>query len=105
LRYRLSITGAKEIERLMTLRIHRAEDGDHVHFNLSGRMKAEHVVEIQRLCELEANAQKLVLDLKEVTLVDRDAVTFLARCEKDGTTLTNCPPYIREWIARERNGN
>jgi anti-anti-sigma regulatory factor len=88
----------------MTLRIQRAEDGDHVLFNLSGRMKAEHVAEIQRLCELETNDQKLVLDLKEVTLVDRDAVMFLGSCEVDGTKLTNCPPYIREWILRERNG-
>jgi hypothetical protein len=67
-------------------------------------MKAEHLAEIQRLCELEANGQKLVLDLKEVTLVDRDAVTFLARCEVDGKRLTNCPAYIKEWIVRERNG-
>jgi hypothetical protein len=67
-------------------------------------MKAEHVAEIQRLCELEANGQKVVMDLKEVTLVDRDAVMFLASCEVDGTKLTNCPPYIREWIVRERNG-
>jgi hypothetical protein len=94
----------KETESLMTLRIQRAEDGDQVHFNLSGRMKAEHVAEIQRLCELEANGHGLVLDLKEVTLVDRDAVEFLARCEVDGKKLTNCPPYIREWILRERNG-
>jgi anti-anti-sigma regulatory factor len=88
----------------MTLRIQRAEDGDQVHFNLSGRMKAEHVAEIQRLCELETNDQKLVLDLKEVTLVDRDAVMFLASYEVDGARLTNCPPYIREWIMRERDG-
>jgi anti-anti-sigma regulatory factor len=88
----------------MTLRIQRAEDGEHILFNLSGRMKAEHVAEIQRLCDLETNGQRLVLDLKEVTLVDRDAVTFLAQCEKGGARLTNCPPYIREWIVRERNG-
>jgi anti-anti-sigma regulatory factor len=94
----------KEIKSLMTLRIQRAEDGDHVLFNLSGRIKAEHVAEIQRLCELEVNGHRLVLDLKEVTLVDRDAVEFLASCEVGGTRLTNCPPYIREWILRERNG-
>jgi anti-anti-sigma regulatory factor len=88
----------------MTLRIQRADDGDQVLFNLSGRIKAEHVAEIQRLCELEADGQKLVLDLKEVTLVDRDTVMFLASCEVDGTRLMNCPPYIREWILRERDG-
>ena len=91
--------------RSMTLRIQRAEDGDKVVFNLSGRMKAEHVSEMQRLCEIEEKDQSLVLDLKELTLVDRDAVRFLARSEDGGAKLRNCPPYIREWIARERDGH
>jgi anti-anti-sigma regulatory factor len=86
----------------MTLKIQRAEDGDQVIFNLSGRIKAENVDEIQRLFQLEAKNQSLILDLKEVTLVDRDAVTFLEQREEDGTTLSNCPLYIREWILRER---
>ncbi len=87
----------------MTLRIQRAEDGERVVFNLSGRMRAEHVAEIQRLFELEAMNQTLILDLKEVTLVDQDTVTFLARREENGIMLSNCPPYIREWIFRERD--
>jgi len=43
--------------------------------------------------------------LKDVTLVDRDAVKFLALCEADSITLENCPAYIREWIERERGQN
>jgi hypothetical protein len=39
--------------------------------------------------------------LKDVTLVDREAVKFLARCEADSIELENCPPYIREWIQSE----
>jgi hypothetical protein len=42
-----------------------------------------------------------VLDLKDVILVDRDTVRFLRARERDGIALRNCPPYIREWIARE----
>jgi predicted metal-binding protein len=42
------------------------------------------------------------LDLKDVTLVDRDAIKYLADCEADGTKLANCPAYVREWIGRER---
>jgi len=49
--------------------------------------------------------RNLVLDLGNVKLVDRGAVRFLARHEARGTTLRNCPGYIREWILRERNGN
>jgi predicted metal-binding protein len=39
--------------------------------------------------------------LKDVTLVDRDAIKFLIDCKAGGIKLENCPPYIREWIERE----
>jgi hypothetical protein len=38
------------------------------------------------------------LDLKDVTLVNREVVHFLGRCETDKITLKNCPAYIRDWI-------
>ena len=85
----------------MTLRIQKAENGEVVDFTLSGRIKAEEVAELQRLFEVEGNDHRIVLDLKEVKLVGRDAVKFLARCEANGTRLENCPAYIREWIGRE----
>jgi hypothetical protein len=40
------------------------------------------------------------LDLREITLVDREAVSYLALCEFRGIRLRNCPPYVREWIAK-----
>ena len=43
-----------------------------------------------------------ILDLTEVTLVDLAAVQFLIRCENEGIELAHCPPYVREWIVRER---
>jgi hypothetical protein len=46
----------------------------------------------------------LVLDLKEVKLVDRDAVRFLAEIEAQGARLRNCSAFVREWISRERSG-
>jgi hypothetical protein len=87
------------------LRIQRSANGKVV-FTLSGRIEPEHVEELQRVCSLEAIDRLLVLDLKDVTLVDRDAVRYLARCEANGVRLENCPAYIREWIEREsgRNG-
>jgi len=39
--------------------------------------------------------------LKDVRLVDQDAVTFLAECEASGARLRNCPAYIRNWIGSE----
>ena len=69
---------------------------------LSGRIEAEYLSELRRLVEGEERRRRLTLDLGEVKLVDRDAVTFLAQCEAAGATLENCPVYVREWIARER---
>jgi anti-anti-sigma regulatory factor len=82
------------------LRIQRSASRQVV-ITLSGRIQAENVAELQRLLELERVGRGLVLDLKDVTLVDREAVKFLARCEADSIALKNCPAYIREWIERE----
>jgi len=82
-------------------KIQRSANGKLVVFTLSGRIKTEGVAELQKLLESEADGHSLVLDLKEVRLVDRDVVSFLASCEAKGIKLANCPAYIREWIERE----
>ena len=51
---------------------------------------------------LEQESGGFAIDLKNVFLVDREAVKLLALSESDGTELRNCPPYIREWVTRER---
>ena len=83
------------------LRITRAANGGAI-FRLSGRMDAEGVAELERLFNAETSGRRIVLDLKQLTLVDRDAVIFLAKCEAD-VQIKNCSPYIREWIRRERS--
>ena len=69
-------------------------------FVLSGRIEKEDLGELKTL--LEKNEKTVVLDLKGIRLVDREAVRFLANFETDNARITNCPPYIREWIRRER---
>ena len=86
------------------LKIMRAANGEVV-FTLSGRMDAENIEELKALFASETKGRRIVLDLKDLTLVDRDAVSFLERCEADSVKLKNCPAYIREWITRERHGN
>jgi hypothetical protein len=89
----------------MTLRIQKSDDREVVVFAvfaLTGRIEQEYIVELQRLIDAEKDLHHIVLDLKEVKLVDHDSVQFLLRCERDGIKLENCPPYIREWIVRER---
>jgi len=67
-------------------------------------MDAENVAELKELIEAEARSRLIVLELRDLTLVDRDAVRFLEGCETNSIKLENCPAYIREWIAREREG-
>lgn len=71
-------------------------------FTVSGRLDAENLTELKTLLSSEASGRRITLDLKELTRVDQDAVSFLERCETDSIQLRNCPAYIREWITRER---
>ena len=72
-------------------------------FILSGQIETEAIAELNRLFELETDYCDIVVDLKEVSLVDREVMRFLARSEADGVKLENCPPYIREWMEREKD--
>ncbi len=85
----------------MTLRIQRLAEGAAVVFALSGRIEAERVAELQGLLASEGAGRRIVLDLEDVDLVDRDTVKFLARCSAEGVQLARCPGYIREWILKE----
>ena len=57
------------------LKIQRQANGG-VLFTLSGRIEAEDVGELRRLLELEEAGSHIALDLKDVTLVDRDESSF-----------------------------
>jgi hypothetical protein len=88
-------------EKLGMLRIQRSENRQVV-FTVSGRLAPENIADLEALFRLEVNGRRIVLDLKDVTLVNQEVVSFLDRCEAGGITLKNCPAYIREWIARQR---
>jgi anti-anti-sigma regulatory factor len=68
---------------------------------LIGRFQSEHVEELKK--QIQANGPHFALDLHEVTLVDLAVVQFLGMCEAEGVEVVHCPPYIREWISRERH--
>ena len=72
-------------------------------FSLSGRIELEDVAELQRILDLEAVEQSVALDLQDITIVDRDALQFLARCKVDGIKLENLPAYVRDWLATEQS--
>ena len=85
----------------MTYKIDRiVTEKNHLVLRISGRITGEHVNELRAL--LEAEKGGLTLDLKNVRLVDGETVKLLAFHESNGMRINNCPPYIREWIRRER---
>jgi anti-anti-sigma regulatory factor len=95
------VTGIRILRRGWMLKITRAGNGEVV-IKLSGRMGAENIGELEKLISAETSSRRIVLDLKDLTLVDQDAVSFLRRCEADSLQLRNCPAYIRKWITGER---
>ena len=85
------------------LRIHKKANGE-VLFTLSGRIDKEHIAELQTLIAVEGQDRRITLDLKDMTLTGQDGIDFLAQCEAADIALVNCDPYVREWIARQKNG-
>jgi anti-anti-sigma regulatory factor len=81
------------------LKIQRSANG-RVVFTLSGRIEAEDIEELREVLAFETTGKQLVLDLRDVTLVNQDAIKFLCGCEADSIKLEHCPAYIREWIER-----
>jgi hypothetical protein len=67
---------------------------------VSGCVTGEHVEMLRGVLEQESG--EFAVDLRNVLLVDREAVKLLAVSEANGVELRNCPPYIREWVTKER---
>lgn len=84
----------------MVLRIESVANGQVMILRLSGRLQSENVEQLKE--EIGNSTISVILDLGEVKLVDRDAVRFLGTCEANGVQLSQCSPYIRDWIDRER---
>jgi hypothetical protein len=85
----------------MTFRIETAARGSSTVFILSGRLETPVIAELSRLLELQTE-RDIVLDLKDVGVIDREIMRFFLRCEAHGVKLENCPSYIREWMEREK---
>jgi hypothetical protein len=82
------------------LRIEKESDGDTTILRLSGRIQSANIGNIR--AQMDDHNVHMLLDLGEVTLVDVEVVRFLRDCEDGGIALVHCPPYVREWILRER---
>jgi hypothetical protein len=84
----------------MSCRIDRVVSSENlVVLFVSGGITGEHVDMLRGVLEQESDG--FAIDLKNVLLVDREAIKLLALSEANGTELRNCSPYIREWVRRE----
>jgi len=83
----------------MTCRIDRLSIEQGVVLRISGRISGEDLDVLRTALE---EGRIVAVDLREVELVDRDAVTLLARTEGNGIELRHCAAYIREWVTRGR---
>jgi hypothetical protein len=83
------------------LKIERQCDGETTIIWLIGRIRAEDLEELKK--QIDDSAEWKVLDLSEITIVAADVIRFLSVTEREGTRLMGCPPYVREWILRERD--
>lgn len=85
----------------MSCRVERLVDNDSsVVLSITGQITGEHVEVLRALLAEETN--RIAIDLKDVLLIDREAVELLAARELTGTELRNCPRYIREWLTGEK---
>lgn len=86
----------------MTCRIDRRSTEQGVVLQMSGRIAAEDLEVVRTALD---GRRVVAIDLAEVELVDREAVTLLAQTEAEGIELRSCPAYIREWITKERESS
>ena len=82
------------------MRIEKASSECVTRLLLSGHVRADGLACIRSAMKNDCDHK--VLDLGEVTLVDVAGVRFLMDCEREGVELARCPPYVREWMLRER---
>jgi ABC-type transporter Mla MlaB component len=89
----------------VTLRVRKSSDPERPTFFLSGRIENRHLPQFKALVEAEIHPGSVTLDLGEVTLVDMEAVAYLAACEAAGIELNHCPAYVRLWIDNTKRDN
>jgi len=66
---------------------------------LNGKFSEDSLAELDESIAAARGAnQTVVMDLSEVTLVDRKAVEYLAGQTSHNVRIVNCPVYLRRWI-------
>ena len=86
----------------MTCRIDRVSTDQGLVLHISGRITRDDL-DVLRIALDDSSV--VAIELAELELIDRDALKLLVIYEANGIELRHCPPYIREWITRERDSS
>ena len=70
--------------------------------SLHGHFTGEYVPEVQKaLSQKGHKGDKVALDLRNVTFVDRAAMEFLSKATSRNISVENTPSYVKRWIEQE----
>jgi hypothetical protein len=79
-----------------------AENVGTLKVNLCGRFTSEYILEVKKaLSPNRHKAQRLALDLTNVTFVDREAMEFLTVAQSRNIKIDNLPSYVTRWMQQE----
>lgn len=79
----------------------KPDDEGTVRLEIAGRMNANSLGDLRRtLDRIRRKRRRVLLDLSEITLLDRASIHFLTEQHHDGVELINCPPYLEAWIEK-----
>jgi hypothetical protein len=82
------------------LRIETVSVGNQTILKVIGRLQSKNLPELA--AQIAIHGANAILDMDEVMPVDVEVVRFLIKVESSGVQFAHCPPYIREWMACER---
>ena len=86
----------------MTYRIQRSTNARGVTFFLSGEMDSGHVAELEALMAAESD-RLVILDLADVTLVNREAISFWRAWKRRVPSLSTAPSTCAVGSTRSRS--
>ena len=80
--------------------------GNSITLLLNGRFSEDALPELeQSIAEARGARKCVVIDLSEVTLVDRKTVQYFSEQAVSDVKLINCPVYLLRWITQVSNEN
>jgi len=81
------------------LRIESMRQGNRLILRLIGELRSGDIGILQS--EIWRDGVSVILNLKELSVVDLAGIRFLLDCRERGIDIEESPPYVREWMKRE----